>query len=261
MRRIRLVWIATAAVAVAYLGWVFAGRAVNTSRWARRNAPPEDAATEFARVYGGTSLEILQFYAREGNILEGTKTVICYGVLNAKSVKIEPAVDGVSPSLNRCVEVSAEKETRFTLTAEGHDGRTASESFVLGVRPDEATLPRIRAFAVTKTERDYSGKWIFSLAFSAENPEEVSIDPPVFPTLHRSPMGSFYVAPQQTTTYTLTVTGKFGHKATRSVTVQVPPPGAERGPGAGGRGPGRAAAFEGAPASPAFSASSNMRRS
>jgi hypothetical protein len=36
-------------------------------------------------------------------------------------------------------------------------------------------------------------------------------------------MGSFYVAPEKTTTYTLTVTGKYGHKATRSLTVEVPP--------------------------------------
>jgi hypothetical protein len=168
-------------------------------------------------------VKILQFYARDGNIVEGTKSVVCYGVLNAKSVRIEPRLEGVSPSLNRCVEVSAEKETRYTLTAEGADGRTVSESFVLGVRPDEETLPRITTFAITKRERDYTGKWIFSLAFSAQNPEEVSIDPPVFRPLHRSPMGSFYVAPEKTTTYTLTVTGKYGHKATRSVTVQVPP--------------------------------------
>jgi hypothetical protein len=113
---------------------------------------------------------------------------------------MEPRVDGVSPSLNRCVEVSAEKETRYTLTAEGADGRTVSESFVLGVRADQETLPKITSFHLTRRERDYTGKWIFSLAFAAQNPEEVSIDPPVFRTLHRSPMGSFYVAPEKTTT-------------------------------------------------------------
>jgi hypothetical protein len=223
VRFVRYLSIATASVAAAYLVWVFAGRAIDTSRWKRRNAPLDERSAEFARVYGGTDVKIIQFYARDGNIVEGTKSVICYGVLNAKSVRIDPPLAGVSPSLNRCVEVYAEKETRFTLTAEGFDGRSASESFVLGVRADQETLPRITRFAVTKRERDYSGKWIFSVAFSAENPEEVSIEPPAFPTLHRSPMGSFYVAPEKTTTYTLTVTGKFGHKATKTLTVQVPP--------------------------------------
>jgi hypothetical protein len=187
MRRLRLLLLATVAVAAAYVAWIFVGRALSTSRWTRRNAPADERAAEFARVYGGTDVRIIQFYARDGNIVEGTKSVICYGVLNAKSVRIDPPLAGVSPSLNRCVEVYAEKETRFTLTAEGFDGRSAAESFVLGVRADQETLPRITRFAVTKRERDYTGKWIFSVAFSAENPEEVSIHPPAFPTLHRSP--------------------------------------------------------------------------
>jgi hypothetical protein len=219
----RRVLIATLAIAAAYLAWIFVGRALSTSRWTRRNAPPDERSAEFARLYGGTDVKIIQFYAREGNIVEGTKSVICYGVLNARSVRIDPPLDGVSPSLNRCVEVSAAKETRFTLTADGFDGRSVSESFVLGVRPDQDTLPRITAFAVSKRERDYTGKWIFSLTFSAQNPEQVSIDPPVFRPLYRSPMGSFYVAPEKTTTYTLTVTVNFGHKATKSLTIQVPP--------------------------------------
>ncbi len=222
MRRLRYLVVATAAVAVAYLAWVFVSRAVSTGRWTRRNQPPAGREAEFSRIYGGTDVRILQFYAREGNIVEGSKSVICYGVLNAKTVRIEPAVDGVSPALNRCVEVSAEKETRFTLTAEGADGRAVSESFILGVRPDQETLPRITQFRIVKRERDYSGKWIFSLTYSVQNPEEVSIDPPVFSPLYRSPMGSFYVAPERTTTYTLTVTGKYGHKATRALTVEVP---------------------------------------
>src|SRR5204863_9006007 len=123
---------------------------------------------------------------------------------------------------NRGVEVGAERETRYTLTAEGADGRRISESFVLGVHADQDTLPRITSFGIAKRERDYTGKWIFSLSFAAQNPEEVSIDPPVFSPLHRSPMGSFYVAPEKTTTYTLTVTGKYGHKAQKQVTVEVP---------------------------------------
>jgi hypothetical protein len=219
----RRLFVVVTALAATYVAWVFISRAVGTSRWTRRHEGSPAADAEFARLYGGSDVKILQFYAREGNIVEGDKSVICYGVLNAKSVRIEPHLDGVSPALNRCVEVSAARQTRFTLTAEGNDGRSVSESFVLGVHPDQDTLPRITSFAIAKRERDYTGKWIFSLTWAAQNQEEVSIDPPVFPTLHRSPMGSFYVAPDRTTTYTLTATGKYGHKAQRQVTVQVPP--------------------------------------
>lgn len=216
-------WLTTVAVAL------FAATYVGTVFFVRHGAPAAQdpaavaASSEFMRIYGGSAVKILQFYAREGELIEGNKSVLCYGVLNAKSVRIEPPVEGVTPSLNRCVEVAPERETRYTLTAEGVDGRTVSESFVLGVRADEAELPKITTFAVSKRERDYAGKWIFSVRFAAQNPEEVSIDPPVFPTLHKSPMGSFYVAPARTTTYTLTVTGKRGHKAQKSLTIEMPP--------------------------------------
>ena len=224
MRGVYRIFVAATALAMAYVGWVFVSRAIGTARWESREAvPASKQAAEFERIYGGSDVKILQFYAREGNVVEGGKSVICYGVLNAKSVRLDPPVEGVSPALNRCVEVPAERQTRYTLTAAGADGHTVSESFVLGVHADRDTLPRITSFGIAKRERDYTGKWIFSLSFAAQNPVEVSIDPPVFPTLHGSPNGSFYVAPEKTTTYTLTVTGKYGHKAQRQVTVQVPP--------------------------------------
>jgi hypothetical protein len=224
MHGIYRITVAVAAIGMAYVGWIFVTRAMGTSRWAGRHAPPASReSAEYARIYGGNDVKILQFYARDGNVVEGGKSVICYGVLNARSVRLDPPLEGVSPSLNRCVEVAAKRETRYTLSAEGADDRTVSESFVLGVHADSDTLPRITSFGIAKRERDYTGKWIFSLSFAAQNPEEVSIEPPVFPTLHRSPFGSFYVAPEKTTTYTLTVTGKYGHKARRQVTVQVPP--------------------------------------
>jgi hypothetical protein len=219
----RKLLIAILAPAVTWLAWIYASRAVSNLRWTHEHARPNSGNPEFARIYGGSDLKILQFYAREGTVTEGTQTVLCYGVLNAKSVRLVPPVANVYPAINRCVEAAPGRETRYTLTAEGQDGRTVSESVILGVRPDETTLPRIKSFAVAKRERDYAGKWIFSLTYSLENPEEVSIDPPVFPTLHRSPFGSFYVAPERTTTYTLSVTGKYGHKTSRQLTIEVPP--------------------------------------
>jgi hypothetical protein len=218
----RKLLIAILAPALAGLGWIYVYRAISSARWIRNHAGPTENP-EFARIYGGNDLKILQFYAREGSVTEGSKTVLCYGVLNAKSVRLDPPIDNVYPAVNRCIDAAPGRETQYTLTAVGQDGRTVSAALTLGVRPDEETLPRIKSFAISKRERDYSGKWVFSLTYSLENPEEVSIDPPVFPTLHRSPFGSFYVAPAKTTTYTLTVTGKYGHKATRQLTVEVPP--------------------------------------
>src|SRR5437764_13704815 len=133
MRGVYRIFVAATALAMAYVGWVFVSRAIGTTRWESRRAPAASReAAEFNRIYGGSEVKILQFYARDANIVEGGKSVICYGVLNAKSVRLDPSGDVVSPALNRCVEVRAERETRYTLTAEGADGRRVSEYFVLG---------------------------------------------------------------------------------------------------------------------------------
>lgn len=213
----------TAIAAVIYTGWVLAGREFANRRWkAHQAAAAAEAQAAFDRVYGGSEVKILAFYPREFALTEGDQALICYGVLNARSVRIEPPVEGVSVALNKCVTAAPERDTRYTLTAEGSDGHTVSESFVLAVRPDQASLPKITSFGVANQKTDYRGRPVFLLTFGAQNAETVDIDPPVFPTLHGAPYGRFYVAPEKTTTYTLTATGKRGHKAQRQLTVEVP---------------------------------------
>jgi len=209
--------------AAAFTACVFLGREESEQRWLReRNRPNPGAAAEFNRIYGQTDLQILQFYARDGVVTEGGSTVICYGVLNARSVAIAPPAGDLSPSISRCLEVSPMHDTEYTLTATGADGRSASASLRLRVAPDPESLPRIDYFRIDSRKKDYTGQTLFVLAYADRNGEEISIDPPVFPTLHRSPYGRFYVAPRRTTTYTLKVRGKFGHAAERRLTVEVP---------------------------------------
>jgi hypothetical protein len=141
MRRLRPVFVITTALALSYLAWVFVSRGMNSARRAHGSQAADSRAADFYRAYGGTAVRILQFYARDGNIVEGTKSVICYGVVNARAVRIDPPTEGVGPALNRCVEVSAVKKTRYTLFAEGADGQIVSESFVHRLHPDAETLP------------------------------------------------------------------------------------------------------------------------
>lgn len=219
----RFLYMVMAAAAV-YAGWTFLGRYVSDHRLdPSSHAAQPGRSAEFERIYGGTAVKIVQFYAREASLTEGTPSVICYGVVNARSVRIEPPVEGVSVSPNRCVEVAAQRDTRYTLTAEGSDGHTVTESFLLPVKPDVATLPGITSFRIEDHKPDYRGRQVFLVSFGARNAETVDIDPPAFPTLHGAPNGRFYVAPEKTTTYTLTVTGKRGHKARQQLTVEVPP--------------------------------------
>lgn len=166
--------------------------------------------------------KITAFYARDMAVTEGGSTVLCYGVSNAKSVRLDPPVENISPSLNRCIEVRPKKETRYTLTAEGSTGQSVSESVTIRVGADQSTLPRITSFQIDGKQKDYAGQTMFTLSFGAANAEEISIDPPAFPTLHGAPAGQFSVKPDKTTTYTLTVKGKNGHVVRQQLTVEVP---------------------------------------
>lgn len=166
--------------------------------------------------------KILSFYPRDLVVTEGDKTLLCYGVSNARAVRIDPPVQGVSPALSRCVEVQPKGETRYTLTAEGLDGQAVAQSTTVRVGIDEASRPRITSFQIVGTQKDYTGRTIFTLSFADRNAEEVSIDPPVFPLLHGAPSGQFSVKPDKTTTYTLTAKSKNGYLAHRQLTVELP---------------------------------------
>lgn len=79
-------------------------------------------------------VRILQFYASVGAVMPGQKAQICYGVENARSVRISPAMQDVYPSIRHCLEVVPEHTTHYTILAEGFDGAVATRSLTLPVR-------------------------------------------------------------------------------------------------------------------------------
>jgi hypothetical protein len=56
-------------------------------------------------------------------------------------VRIEPPVDGVGVALNRCVQVAARKDARYTLFAEGRGGAVLSRSIVIRTHPRKSAQP------------------------------------------------------------------------------------------------------------------------
>ena len=128
--RFTSLWIA-AGLAVAFWG-LNSTRHADSGSWVRPVGTPPGA------------VKILQFYASVGSLKIGDKAQLCYGVENAKSVQISPALSGVYPSYNRCVEVGPERTTHYTILATGFDGRIVTQSLTL---PVAAPLPRAVMFA------------------------------------------------------------------------------------------------------------------
>ncbi len=83
---------------------------------------------------GGNRFEIISFYALPGVVRRGESAQLCYGVSNAKSVRLEPPIEPVWPSASRCFEVAPKKDTTYTLTAEDAEGHAKSATLEIRVR-------------------------------------------------------------------------------------------------------------------------------
>ena len=129
LKKIFVIWIVVVVVVAGYVGWVFYSRWDDNRRiQAEAAAKKRDEAQRAVDAMGGDRFEILMFYASPGRIHPGESSMLCYGVSNAKTVSIEPKSGAVWPSLSRCLTVSPEKTTTYTLTAQDAAGNSKTQS-------------------------------------------------------------------------------------------------------------------------------------
>ncbi len=100
--------------------------------WALNMGSPGGAWLHSPGAVAGP-VRILQFQASVGVLTRGDKALLCYGVENAKSVRIAPMAGRVDPARNRCLEIVPDHTTRYTILAVGWDGTVATKSFTLSV--------------------------------------------------------------------------------------------------------------------------------
>ncbi len=122
--------LALLAVCWVYLSRWQANREIEQRAAAQKRA--EDQRT--VEMLGGNRFDILEFYASPGLIHRGEEAQLCYGVSNAKSVRLEPQSNEVWPSYSRCVAVSPQKTTTYTLTAEDAEGHSKTATLTVEVR-------------------------------------------------------------------------------------------------------------------------------
>ena len=122
-------------IALLYVAWTFLSRWHDT-RGLERAAEHEKARADakIVEMYGSGNLKILHFYVTPGVILRGQKGLLCYGVSNANTVRIDPGVEPLKPSISRCLEISPAANTRYKLTAEDESGHTATTSVLVRVK-------------------------------------------------------------------------------------------------------------------------------
>ena len=186
---------------VAVAGWMVAG-------CSRPEAPaPKAAAVEPVRI--------TQLYSNASNIGKGEKALVCYGVENAKAVWLEPPRQELSAALSRCVEVTLEATTTYTLTAQGADGKSVTQSLTVPVGPPLAKIVNVNVTSLAVKPGEP-----VEICYTVEGAKAVTIEP-VHYVGGSGSKGCVTDQPRKATTYVVTAIGSGGNKDQERVTVKV----------------------------------------
>ena len=124
-------------IAALYVAYTFYSR-YDSNRRAQEAA---DAAKQEAlqkqnrAIFGSGEVSFTTFGADDAYLKPGQSTQLCYGVVNASAVKIEPALsEAPKVSPRHCVEIAPKKTTTYTITASDAKGNSKTESITVQVR-------------------------------------------------------------------------------------------------------------------------------
>jgi hypothetical protein len=127
------------AIVALIVSWILFSRWQDNKQIDRQNAQARsEKRRENDRTaldqFGGKELDIQSFYASPGAVRRGESVQLCYGVANAKTVKLEPQPNPVWPSYSRCVDATPTKTTTYTLTVQDAAGNTKSQAVEVKVQ-------------------------------------------------------------------------------------------------------------------------------
>jgi hypothetical protein len=134
-----LPWISVIVAAIAlYDGSIFYSRWSRNQDSDRRQAQEQvkkeaEQAGKTFEILGGSELHIVNFYASPEVARPGVHATICYGVVGAKKVRLEPPVEEVWPALSHCIQVTPQRTTEYKLIAEDNAGHSVSQNLTLRV--------------------------------------------------------------------------------------------------------------------------------
>ena len=205
---------ALAIVAVLYVAWIGVSRHM-ANRAIERAAEAKRASAYKPLPEAGPGVKILHFYAGTGEVVRGEHAVVCYGVQNAKAVRLEPPVEAIKPSLNRCIAVEPSRDTTYELRVTGEDGAEVSASFTIRVVPPP---PRILFVVINKLELRRGEP--LAICYGVKNATEVRLDP-IGMRLQPSEKRCFQTLAGASLTYTLTATSAEGKTDSEKFRVTV----------------------------------------
>jgi hypothetical protein len=123
-------------IAALYVAWTFYSRheANRAAVEAIQKKKAEENKQVVDQVYGSGEVKFTMMTADSGVLAPGQTTQLCYGVANAKAVKVDPPVEQLKPSYHHCFEVAPKKTTTYTITADDGAGHTKSQALTIQVK-------------------------------------------------------------------------------------------------------------------------------
>lgn len=173
------------------------------------SGPPKPVAKTVEAV------RITQFYADSASVARGQRVLLCYGVENAKTVRLDPPGQDLSAALARCVEATPSANTTYTLTAVGADGKTATQTLTIPVGPARAKIVN-----VTVSSLEVKAGGLVNICYTVENVTSVTIEPLHFSGGAKT-KGCVNDTPRKSITYVISAIGAGGDKDQERVTVKV----------------------------------------
>ena len=120
-----------------YVGWIFYSRSQENraAQQALEAKQAEKNKRDMDLLYGSGEVKIISFSADKAIVAPGETIDLCYGVLNASSVKIDPPPgETLKPSYRHCMEVAPKKTTTYSLTATANSGEPKTASITVHVK-------------------------------------------------------------------------------------------------------------------------------
>jgi hypothetical protein len=123
-------------IAILYVAWTFYSRRASeeAATKAAQAKEQEQRQRTVDAVFGNGEVQFSLFSADKGLLSPGEHTQLCYGVVNAKSVKLDPPIAEIAPKYRSCLEIAPTKTTTYTITADDGKGHTKSSSLTVKVR-------------------------------------------------------------------------------------------------------------------------------
>jgi hypothetical protein len=123
-------------IAALYVAWTFYSRHQSSQEAAEAVQKKQDDQRKRVanQIFGSGEIKFSTFSISTSVLKRGETTQLCYGVVNATAVTLDPPPpEPLKPSYRHCLDIAPKKTMTYTITASNDKGQKQSQSLTLRV--------------------------------------------------------------------------------------------------------------------------------